>query len=459
MTGPNRTSGPSKSVRHFLTGGPVKLRETVAPNLHLTHAYQTWLDHLRVLYPISGVLHVGAGTGASAHVYEEWGVPTVAYIEADEGRFAGLTELVETRAGWTTHCELLSDRSCETTFYRTNSPNENSILLPENFKPLWRNLSTVEQKKIWATTIKEFLDRDSPIDEASAFNWVHIDCLPSLAILRGAGPFLHQWDVVIARTILDDGVLEERSNLTRGDLNCFMIEHGYVCVTHEEEHHPAIGQVLFVRNWKTDLQHKLDSLQKEWEQKTVAVQAQLDELKGKREEQLRLARKRENEVVRLTTERDHQETKRKALQVQVRDLVRACNEKEKEKEQLNTRLSEINRESERLSKQSHEQCRLARKRQNEIVRLTAERDQLEIRSRALQAQIGELARARDEEKKQKNEQLSRFAMVEQEFEKKKEEAEHQRQQLESELAKAEVQIDLIKELLFKEPHYREVFGL
>ena len=346
----------------------MKSTDTTASHLALAPAYRTWLDHLRILYPIRGVLHIGAGTGASACLYEEWGVPNVAYIEADESRLARLTDATKNHAGWTAHGELLSDRSCETIFYRASNLNESGLLVPEDLSPLWRNLKSLEQQKLPTTTIEAFLESGAQGIVATDFNWVHVDCLPSLAILRGAGEFLGEWDVVIARALMNEGLLQGGLEIGKQALERFMAEHGYVCVAHAEERHPAIGQVLFVRNWRTDLQRQLKALRMDLERKEVGVQAQLDQLGEERDEQRRLTEKTQSEAARLAKERDEQKMRCDSLQAQIGMLSKARDEEKKRKEELHSRLSEIIQEHEQ------EQRRLIGQYQEEIGRLRRKQD-------------------------------------------------------------------------------------
>ena len=372
-------------MQGFAIGGPVKSTETTASHLALGPAYRTWLDHLRILYPIRGVLHVGAGTGASACLYEEWGVSKVAYIEADKSRLARLTDAIKNHAGWTAHGELLSDRSCETIFYRASNLNESGMLVPEELSPLWRNLKSLEQQKLPTTTIEAFLESGAQGIVATDFNWVHVDCLPSVAILRGAGEFLGEWDVVIARALMNEGLLQARLGTGKGALGRFMAEHGFVCITHTEERHPAMGQLLFVRNWKTELKRQLETSELNWQKQAVGLQAQLDRLEDERDSQRRLAEQRQSETTRLTSE---------------------CDEEKNQNAKLNSRLAVIGQELARLREERDAQRQLAEQGQSDVARMTTERD---------------------EAKKQKDELSSRLAEVSQELARLREERDAQRQ--------------------------------
>ena len=406
----------------------MKSRETATSHLTLAPAYRTWLDHLRVLYPISGVLHIGAGTGASADLYEEWGVPNVAYIEADESRLARLTDAIKNHAGWTAHGELLSDRSCETNFYRASNLNESGMLVPEELSPLWRNLKSLKQQKLPATTIEAFLQNFAQGIAAMDFNWVHVDCLPSLALLRGAGTFLGTWDVVIARALLNEELLQARLEIGKGALDRFMAEHGYVCATYDIERHPAMAQVIYVRNWKRGLQLQiersrseiaqidrerhaqaslLDTLRSkvthltdarnEFERQATEQKADLDRLASAHAELKQVADQRAAEIAQIDRERHAQASLLDTLRSKVTHLTDARNEFERQtmeqkadldrltgvhaelrqvadhqRDERRKHTEQYNIEAERLRRERDEQMRLAEERESEIKKISTE---------------------------------------------------------------------------------------
>ena len=253
-------------------------------------SFQGWLDHLRVLYPISGVLHVGAGGGASAHRYRQWAVPRVAFVEADQSRSQQLSGRIRGHGGWTAHKELLAGKAGKLSFYYASNLNESGILAPESLASFWPNLRTVEQRDIDARTIKDFFESNECGLAASGFNWAHIDCLPALSLLQGAEEILDSWSVVIARAIFDEKAMPGQGEAWKGTLDQFMGEHGYLSIDQEEERHPALGQVLYVHNWKDQLELQLRLIEQGHEKSAEESRIQISQLIRERDGERQVAK-------------------------------------------------------------------------------------------------------------------------------------------------------------------------
>lgn len=237
---------------------------------------QGWLDHLRLLTPVTGVVHVGAGTGREAERYADWGVHSAVLIEADESCHDKLATVAFGRLGWSTHTALLSDREEEKDFYLASNPNENSVLAPESLASLWRNLKAKEQRRINATTLDSLLTELHHQPETT--NWVVIDCLPALPVMRGAGLRLNDWDVIIARVVLEEAQLQA-AGAAKDEIDAFLSKHGYRCIACEEERQPAIGMALYIRDWKASFfEH-----QQQVEQLAKAAARDQQELERQRE--------------------------------------------------------------------------------------------------------------------------------------------------------------------------------
>jgi len=267
--------------------------------------YQAWLDHLGVLYPVTGVLYVGSGRGHSIERYKKQRVPLVIYVEADKERLVNISAAIKNIDGWSAHGELLAGKNEPSLFHRASNPNESGLLVPETLNPLWQNLKTVESQKRQAITIKSFFETQAGEAAAKDVNWVHIDCLPALSILQGAEDILGRWDVVIARAIVDESLVQAQQGASQSDLDAFMARHGFICAAVEPERHPAIGQVLYVRNWKNELQSEL-ALRK---QQTQELQTQIGQVVRERDEHSGLAEQQSREIAALRLERDAQAKK------------------------------------------------------------------------------------------------------------------------------------------------------
>jgi hypothetical protein len=352
-------------------------------------SFQGWLDHLRVLYPITGVLHVGVGGGASAHRYRQWAVPRVAFVEADQSRSKQLSGIIRGQGGWTVHNELLADKAGKLSFYYASNLNESGILAPESLASFWPNLRTVEQRDINARTIKDFFESNECGLAASGFNWAHIDCLPALPILQGAEEILDAWSVVIARAIFDEKAMPGQGEAWKGTLDQFMGEHGYLCIDQEEERHPALGQVLYVRNWKDQLELQLRLIDQGHEQSAEESRIQISQLIRERDGERQLVKQLQHQVAQLSKELKEQEQLAEEHQTQASQIIK---ERDEQTELAVRRQARIDQ----LSKELKEQEQLAEEHQTQASQIIKERDEQTELAVRHQVQIDQLRKGRDD---------------------------------------------------------------
>jgi hypothetical protein len=352
-------------------------------------SFQGWLDHLRVLYPITGVLHVGAGGGASTHRYRQWAVPRVAFVEADQSRSKQLSGIIRGHGGWTVHNELLADKAGKLSFYYASNLNESGILAPESLASFWPNLRTVEQRDINARTIKDFFESNECGLAASGFNWAHIDCLPALPILQGAEEILDAWSVVIARVIFDEKAMPEQGEAWKGALDEFMGEHGYLFIDQEEERHPALGQVLYVHNWKDQLELQLRLIEQGHEKSAEESRIQISQLIRERDAERQLAKQLQGQVVQVNKDLEEQKQLAQEHQTSARQIIK---ERDEQKELVGRRQAQIDQ----LSKDLKEQKQLAEQHQTQTSRIIKERDEQKELAVQRQAQIDQLRKGQDD---------------------------------------------------------------
>jgi len=207
----------------------------------------SWLDVLRCIMPVKGLVHVGAGIGMSASRYADWNLPVVMLVEANETLHDRLVAAACHHSGWSTHAVLVSNGVENKDFYIASNANESSILAPEQWTKFWRNLQTLEKRSLKSTRLDTLIS-DSGIS-LTTMNWAVVDCMPALPVLESAGELLELFDVVIARVVLDPS-LSPAYGSSICEIDEFLGSHGYRKLAVEEERQPAIGLVLYARDWK-----------------------------------------------------------------------------------------------------------------------------------------------------------------------------------------------------------------
>jgi hypothetical protein len=288
-----------------------------------------WLDHLRVLEPVFGVVHVGAGSGRAAGRYADWGVDTAIFVEANEDFYDKLVATLRGHDNWTVHTTLVSNSAVDMDFFVASNPNESGVLRPEVFAGLWRNLKTRERRRLNATTLEAILAASKGGQKA---NWAVVDCVPALPVLRGASHFLDGWDVIITRVILDESKAPN-DGAVKSCIDEFLSSRGYICIAYQEELQPAIGRVLYIRNWKLLFHGKL-----EHESRLASThQKQVEQFINAQDTQTMLANEREQKMAQLaaqvnemqrqlekvTKESGEQQNFVKLLEIQLREIIQA----------------------------------------------------------------------------------------------------------------------------------------
>jgi hypothetical protein len=263
-----------------------------------------WVDLLSTLFPIEGLVHVGAGSSSELGRFAKFDLPSVVFIEADESSHEKLESTIRKHDAWVAHLALVAEREGEAIFYGASNPSESGLVEPSSLTSIWRNLKTRTHDRRVATTLDRlFKDETSPGGKA---NWMLVDCLPAVSILSGALACLEKSDVVVARAILDP-TLPTPSGTTRDGVESFLTERGFRCVGVEEEHHPAVGHLIFVRDWRALAAARIEAMRADLSRRDhvhAELAASLEALQAERNEQGVLAAARQRQLEEAIGERD-----------------------------------------------------------------------------------------------------------------------------------------------------------
>lgn len=373
--------------------------------VQLTGAIPT--DHaltlLQRLVPPGAVIHIGSGIGVGQmHSWRNWGVPRALLLDAAYGVHQPAWFNPDTAPpGWSYEAALLSDRDGTTCMYQASNPAESGLLKPEELNMIWPNLSTKEQEQRPVTRLESLLAEPRHTELRAAANiWCMVDCLPALPILQGAGAELQNWSVLWLRVLLKpfDGELQQANLPACQEL---LEPLGFHCLQINESNHPALGDAIFVRDWAAWLQPRL-ALQ---EKLAADEHTQLKELSDAKEQSMQ-------QLEELTAARNEQARLADERQASVKQL-------QQEQEAFSNLAAERLAQMEQLTAARNEQARLADVRQSECNTLKIRLQEVENSKAMLESQLAEL--------------------------------EHRQQLMNEEMVKAEGQIDLIKDLLLREP--------
>jgi hypothetical protein len=255
------------------------------------------LDRVRNLYPIDGIVVVGTGSGANATMYMAADTPAAVLIEANAAHAGELADLARGHSGWAIHSAVVSDADHEVDFHIASNSTESSLIAPAALAPLWKNLTARRQERRSATTLAQLIGSSS--SSSAQFNWIVIDCLPSLPILGGAGELLLGADVVVVRVIMPEHLIPN-VGASKAECDLFLTALGFRCIDVGLERHPMVGRALYVRDWKViaknasdklrageqsimqmDLEHsRIESESLGHQDRTIGLSAELDALKA-----------------------------------------------------------------------------------------------------------------------------------------------------------------------------------
>lgn len=392
----------------------------------------TWLQLLSQLAPPTGVLLVGAGNGVGPWVQllQTLAVPSVTLVEADDTQFEHLQRSVLQRDGWRLRKQVVGPRTDTVTYHQASNAAESGLLEPESLRSLWPNLKTTHKQTRQAITLADLQD-----DADTPANWLLLDCLPALPILQGAAQQLAAFDVISLRVLLAEDAVPG-SAAGADEVQATLQDQGFRCLALEVSRHPGVGHALFVRDTAKQAQQREEQLA----ENLAALQAQNISLTQEISKLIA-------EITELTKARDQlstqlaAETKSKADVQTQRDL-----ESKAKSEAIAQRDAEAKAKAEAIAQRDAEA-----KAKTEAL---AERDALAKEKTALTA-------ARDEQAKLAAERQAALATQQNDFTTKlqrmqqleadKLELAARHNLLQEELIKAEAQIDLIKDLLVRQP--------
>ena len=217
------------------------------PDMHQT------LQTLHMLLPAQGLLHIGAGLPSPGVWYQQWGLPTIDWIDASEQRHHLLAKHALHQAGEghrQSHHALLGPGCAQAQYYVLSNPQESGLLDAVALTALWPNITTSSAVVLQQSSLDAFAAQNLP--HHAKINWLYIDCLPALRIVQGANKQLQHTDVIVARTVVAPLAATHPLNglgATLGELSAHLQPLGYRLLTTYEERNPALATAIYVRDY------------------------------------------------------------------------------------------------------------------------------------------------------------------------------------------------------------------
>ncbi|MCX7092885.1 MAG: hypothetical protein NTY50_05475 [Methylobacter sp.] len=353
---------------------------------------------LRLIFPPQAVIHIGAGTGnGDMYLWRQWQVPCALIVDADETRLDWAVKAAADNPAWQVYSAVLAESDDEIDYYSASNPGEDGLISSEKLTVLWPNLRISKHIRCRGRRLDNLLNEEGLTAlRTSSSVWVLIDCLSSMSILQGAGNELDRWSVLWLRVLLKP-LIEDPAVATLNDIEAFLHPHGYRCVHIIEGNHPAIGEVLFVRDWRAVLTPSIEQLNNENSSiasERSALMKQRDALTMEVatitpvcDKQTKLAAELQSKIDALIQEHN---AHAKQSEVQIEALTQANIILDQEKSKLVKQRKALETEVAAASQAHDEQMRLSAELQSKIDALLQERDDFSKQMDERLVQIGTL---------------------------------------------------------------------
>lgn len=253
---------------------------------------------------------VGAGDGTALSEERYAHLPRLLALEAEGSTFQYLQRNLHEHYGWSALKVLVSDVATETTFHVASNPNESGLIDPETLKSVWQNLSSLSSRQEEAITLARVIELEN---DASAYNWLIIDCLPANRILNGLGKYIEQFDVIELRLLACQNGLPDHA-CDKAESDAFLEPLGYCAVFTEAGSNPAVLHALYVRDSQRQLEIQTDRLRQQY---LLDIEALSRENVVLNQGKIR----QENEKAALAAERDSLLRQKAELQLDIKESI------------------------------------------------------------------------------------------------------------------------------------------
>lgn len=232
------------------------------------------LDCLSRIYPVTGAIVVGAGTGEGPWIdLLQQADAKVLIVEADQAKTLRLEKVFADQPHWVVQQQVVSGEEGEGLFYTMTYGAESGLLPPRQLKGLWPHIQLKQESSCQTVTL-DGLCRKSEIVP----NWLILDCLPALSILKGFEEAIAKTDVLIARAVIFDNFCQI-VQASQKQIDDFLKKRGFNFYGSEAERNPALCHVVYVRESSRGSAQKLDELKQRIQEREIALEKKNSTLK------------------------------------------------------------------------------------------------------------------------------------------------------------------------------------
>ena len=347
---------------------------------------EAFVECLRQITPPDRVIHIGAGTGQGfMNSWQTWGVSAALIVDANEARLAWAQDLQ-----WQVHSAVLAQEAKEVDFFTASNPNEDGLISPAQLAVLWPNLRSTETLPVQTQTLDHLVTAVDFFPSVEKVNlWLMIDCLSSLAILKGATRTIEKASVLWLRVLLEPLNSVDAGSLQ--EIDAYLNDFGYRCVSVVDSNHPRVGEAIFVRDWQDYVANDMNEKE--------SLESENAALRQAHDEQHAIIANQQQHFDNITQEREQ-------VQAQLNEKQSHIDVLSLEKQQLQEQQSVFEAEKDALRQAHDEQHAIIANQQQRLENIIQEREQAQAQLNEKQSHIDVLS----VEKQQLQEQLSVFEL-------------------------------------------------
>jgi FkbM family methyltransferase len=415
--------------------------------------------------PIDTIVHLGAGRCSELNDYLAQRPRRLLLVEADPQLADDLQNRTKDRESVQVSCAAIAGQPGPATFNRYNLPEVNSLHAANKLIELFPGLKTVEQLKVNAISPDSLLSLLKL--NAEQENLLIIDLpgeeLPVLQVLKQSQK-LHLFSQMIlhcgceplyegsepAEQVLEwlrnegfDLVAEDNS--INPDRPCWTLRRNDLQLRNHELQE-QVEQLAYknqeLKNDAAALQGQVEALTSELDvQKKQAKEreTQIGQLKKAGDQQARLAAGREQQLEELRRDRDKQTNLANMRQLKISELSQSHDEQMKLAKERHARINELTKALDEVTKTQTDHKKWNESQKTQLEKLEREKKQL-------QQQLQDVKQKDEQSIKIVEDRKQRVEQLEQQLAEKS----YRQQLLDEELNKAEVQIEMIKDVLIRE---------
>lgn len=161
---------------------------------------ETSLRYLHTFHPASGVLLIGSGSGSLTPLISSLHVKEVILAEADREQIKRMQKVHTLPQEWKiVNAIVYKDTpSCE--YHYTNNTSANGIVPVDALKPIFPNLTLKSFELSNAISISTLLEQT----KATQVNWLLVDCYTQMSFFKENQTTLESFDVIVVRLLRDE---------------------------------------------------------------------------------------------------------------------------------------------------------------------------------------------------------------------------------------------------------------